>query len=101
MLQQNTFSEGEFGDLKFDGLLLIGVYTDKSIAQSIIDNFIPVEYNARFGKGLQDLILTEIDSDSQLEEPCTYNGIYTVEEEYDVDYYDEELLEQYQETLNQ
>jgi hypothetical protein len=93
-LHQHTFHEGHSGDLEYSGLVLIGVYTDKSIPQTIINNFIPVEFYTQFGRGLQDLVLTEINSDTQLTELCTNDNIFHFEyEEEDVSYVDEDLFE--------
>ena len=75
LVQQNTFNEGNNGELNYRGLELIGVYTDYNTAKGVVDNFTPVAYHAQYSSVLQNLILTEVESDIQLVEPCTDDGL--------------------------
>lgn len=88
---QNTYTEGNYGDLVYKGADLIGVYTNYEAAKKIVDNFIPVKYYAQFGEGEQDMFITEIESDVQLSEPTTYDGRYYPDDEEQEDYPDEEI----------
>ena len=88
---QNTYTEGNYGDLVYKGATLIGVYTNYEAAKKIVDNFIPVKYYAQFGEGEQDMFITEIESDVQLSEPTTYDGRYYSDDEEQEDYPDEEI----------
>lgn len=75
-LHQRTYHEGEFGDLESSGSILIGVYTDIKVPTKIVEEFVPVKFHAQFGTGLQDLYITEIETDVQLAELCTNNGFF-------------------------
>ena len=88
-VHQNTYTEGNFGDLTYAGATLIGVYTNYEVAKKIVDDFIPITYYAQFGEGKQDMFITEIESDVQLSEPNTYKGMYYSDDEEEK-YTDEE-----------
>lgn len=89
-VHQNTYTEGNFGDLMYRGAVLIGVYTNYEAAKKIVNDFIPVKYYAQFGEGEQDMFITEIETDVQLSEPTTYDGRYFSDDEQE-DYPDEEI----------
>jgi hypothetical protein len=86
-VHQNTYTEGNFGDLMYAGARLIGVYTNYEAAKKIVNDFISITYYAQFGTGEQDMYITEIESDVQLSEPNTDNGRYYSDDE---DEYQEE-----------
>jgi hypothetical protein len=88
-VHQNTYTEGNFGDLMYAGAILIGVYTDYESAKKIVDDFIPRSYYAQFGTGEQDMYVTEIESDIQLREPTIYDGRYFSDDEQE-DYPEED-----------
>jgi hypothetical protein len=90
-VHQNTYTEGNFGDLMYAGADLIGVYTNYESAKKIVDDFVPGKYYAQFGIGEQDMFITEIESDIQLREPTTYDGRYYSDDEQE-DYPDEDDL---------
>lgn len=75
-LHQRTFHEGQFGDLESSGSVLIGVYTDIEIPTKIVEEFVPVKFQAQFGSGLQDLYITEIETDIQLAELRNTTGYF-------------------------
>ena len=84
-VHQNTYTEGNFGDLMYAGAVLIGVYTNYESAKKIVDNFIPGRYYAQFGEGEQDMYITEIESDNCISEPTTYSGMYYSDDEEEND----------------
>jgi hypothetical protein len=80
-VHQNTYTEGNFGDLMYAGAVLIGVYTNYESAKKIVDDFVSITYYAQFGTGEQDMYVTEIESDVQLSEPITCDGRYYSDDE--------------------
>jgi hypothetical protein len=80
-VHQNTYTEGNFGDLMYAGAKLIGVYTNYESAKKIVNDFVSITYYAQFGTGEQDMYVTEIESDVQLSEPITCDGRYYSDDE--------------------
>jgi len=76
LLQQKTFHQGNFGDLEYSGLVTIGVYTSKEVPNKILAEYIPIEFHAQCGNGLQELIITEIDSDVEINEISIDDNLY-------------------------